>query len=261
MTTRTMILGAVLAGVVAAGCSSGGDSGDGAAEPTTVPADSGTATDGAVSDGDEPGQVDYAVAFEEPGADDLNRLLEPADELLAERQIEILDVAIADEATVVLAFELGSHHCNGVRTEIEESDTEVVVTLIGGQLAEVNPAACAYGTYPYTAEVVLDEPVGDRTIIPAEPTEPDEVTPTPWRPAPTADGTDEPDEAAEDADLNVDFLLGEFIEDGVEWALANDIEWRLLIVDGEPVGARALENPDRLSFVVDADRIVAYEWS
>lgn len=280
---------AVIGLFAVAGCSS---SDDGSAAPADDGAsasdDAGATTNGSTATTALPEPAEYTVAFEEPGADEVNLLLEESDDLLAERQVEILDVqGGADDTELILAFELESHRCYGIRTEIVESGTEVVITLIGGQLIDVNPASCTYGTYPYTASVTLDDVLGGRAIVPAEPTEPELATAVPWRPPPTAADPDDEgtagdtgqtggdggdgeagdeapaaDGAEADGDpRNADHLLGWFIEDGVEWAIDNDIEWRLLTVDGDAVGARMLEDPDRISFVVEADRIVAYEWS
>ena len=38
-------------------------------------------------------------------------------------------------------------------------------------------------------------------------------------------------------------------------------EWRILSYDGEPVDADGPTDSDRISFVVEWDLIVAYEWS
>lgn len=280
---------AVIGLLAVAGCSSSDDaSGAPAGDGAPASDDAGATTNGSTVTTTLPEPAEYTVAFEEPGAEEVNLLLAESDELLAERQVEILDVqGGADDTELVLAFELESHRCYGIRTEIVESGTEVVITLIGGQLIDVNPASCTYGTYPYTASVTLDDVLGGRAIVPAEPTEPELATAVPWRPPPTAADADDqgtPDdtdptggvgangEAGDEAPAadgggadggprTADHLLGWFVEDGVEWAIDNDIEWRLLTVDGDAVGARMLEDPDRISFVVEADRIVAYEWS
>jgi alkyl hydroperoxide reductase subunit AhpC len=56
-------------------------------------------------------------------------------------------------------------------------------------------------------------------------------------------------------------LIGRRIEDGVEWAIAHDVTWRVLSYDGVPVADDGPLDTTRISFVVDSDRIVRFEWS
>jgi hypothetical protein len=133
---------------------------------------------------------------------------------------------------------MASHHCHGVRATVIESGTDAVLDLQTGRRAGVSPASCAYGVFPYTIAADLADPLSDRA-----------VTTTAESAPPVSDFSE------------LDSYLGRHVEDGVEWALANDRPWRVARLDGEAVDDGGPVNPERLSFTVVADVIVSYEWS
>lgn len=218
--------------------------------------------------------ADQIIAFAEPDADDFNKLLDSEENLVDPTAATILNVEAMSETGLVLAFEMESHHCFGPRTTVEETDTEILIELRTGQRADVDRAACTYGVYPYTTAVELEHPVGSRTITPAEDREPEQDA--------AATATDDPPSTSttvddgDDADVEVtvpeddtgpvagdaaDHLLGEYIEDGVEWAIDNGFAWRVASYDGVAETDDTSTDPERLSFVVERDRIVSYDWS
>jgi hypothetical protein len=233
----------VTVALLLSGCSGGGEaSGPGSvAEPPGASSGSGTGATG--STGAE-------LAFDSPDADDFNLLVVAEDGLVDLKEVEILGVDASDSRQLVVSFEMGSHHCHGVQVAVDESGAEVVLDLRTGRRPGVSPGACAYGVFPYTTEVALARPLGERAVSTSAAPDRDqaEVDPAAVDPA----GIDVTD---------VDIYLGRPIEDGVEWALANDRPWRILSQDGEPVDDVGPADPDRISFVVEADLIVGYEWS
>jgi len=269
--------GAILLGA----CTAGGDGASPQATPTTE----------LDSTGDGSGVP--AIAFENPDADDFNLLLPSRDDLIDPSPAPILGVE-GTEDELVVSFEMQSHHCHGVHAVAAESDTEVTLAIETGLLPAVDSAACQYGVYPYTAAVVLSDPLGDRSISIAELREPERAASSSEDPTADTSRTDEgvePDEAppttepggsSTEANTTGDNsatvspmerggpaitiedasqLIGRPIEDGVEWAIANDVEWRMLSYDGEPVAEQSPLDTSRISFVVDGDRIVRFEWS
>ena len=258
---------ALLGGAVT-GCSGGGDSDDGAGAPTSDPqAETGTDTGTDADPGADAGSGDTTgeLPFGEPRADEVNLLLESEDDLDGVAPAEILDVRIDDDdpSRVVLSFEMGSHHCHGVQLTVDESPTEVSFGLASGRLPGVAPTDCGYGVFPYTTAAQLAAPVGTRTLAVAEQREPTADTgnggsdPADGSTGGGADGGAQPIVTGLDAEA----VIGHQIEDGIEWAEANGVEWRLLRYDGESMVEDDRTDPERLSFVVERDVIVAYEWS
>ena len=268
-------LAALACGVIALGACTA-DTDDTA--PTTPGASTGETDAGVEAD---------VIAFDNPDADDFNRRLVSTDDLTAAYPVAVLNVEGTGGTELIVSFEMQSHHCFGVHSEVEESPSEVTLTLESGLLPGIDPASCQYGVYPYTTAVLLSEPLGERTIAIGEEREP---TPAP-EPAGTGTAQQEPPEAtAGDGStttqptttsgsdplampspveeggptITIDDasqLVGRPIEEGVEWAIANDVEWRVLSYDGEPVAEESPFDATRISFVVDADRIVRFEWS
>jgi hypothetical protein len=219
-------------------------------------------------------------------------LLESRDDLIGGNPVAILNVEGTGGTELILSFEMGSHHCFGVQANAQESETDVVLEIKTGLLPGVDPASCRYGVYPYTTSVTLAEPLGDRTIATAEEREPlagdgsadgqateGEATESAPDGTPDPEAEPEPDTANPSAGgggampvpleqdgttLTIDDasqLIGRHVEDGVEWAIANGVEWRVLSYDGEQVAEDSPLDTTRLSFVVDSDLIVRFEWS
>ncbi|MGI9613989.1 MAG: hypothetical protein ACR2QO_13860 [Acidimicrobiales bacterium] len=276
--TALLVSGLMVAGcAVLAACTGGTDE----AAPETTP----------LGEGGAAGEADL-IAFENPDADDFNLLLESSDDLIGSNPVAILNVEGTGGTELILSFEMGSHHCFGVRADAQESETDVVLEIKTGLLPGVDPASCRYGVYPYTTSVTLAEPLGERTISAAEEREPaaddgsaDARTAEDEATEPAAEGTPEPEgesqtEAAnppaggggampvpleqDGTTLTIDDasqLIGRHVEDGVEWAITNDVEWRVLFYDGEQVAEDSPLDTTRISFVVDSDLIVRFEWS
>lgn len=277
-----LVSGLMVAGcALLAACTSGTDE----ATPETTPGEGGTAGEAEV------------IAFENPDADDFNLLLESRDDLIGGNPVAILNVEGTGGTELILSFEMGSHHCFGVQADAEESQTDVVLEIKTGLLPGVDPASCRYGVYPYTTSVRLAEPLGDRTIATAEEQEPtvddgsaaaqtaEENAAEDNATEPAAEGTPEPEASPEPEAANppaggggampvpleqdgttltiddASQLIGRHVEDGVEWAIANDVEWRVLSYDGEQVAEDSPLDTTRISFVVDSDLIVRFEWS
>ena len=56
-------------------------------------------------------------------------------------------------------------------------------------------------------------------------------------------------------------LIGRHIEDGIDWAEARDIDWRVVKLAGRDVPTDGSVDPNRLSFETDIDLIVSIDWS
>jgi len=289
--------------VLAAGCTADAEPESASEEATasTVGDEIADDADGVGSNADSASDAagEVRVSFESPDADDFNLPLESEENLQSLQPIEILDIdqAKADDGRLVLIFEMESHKCLGVQVTVDEGEHDVVIGLQSGLRPGVRSSDCVYGVFPYTTEVELDGPLGDRILSPAEPLEPSERVDDTANEAATDDRSDDADSAApapdttsdtgsggtsssdtttsSDADpadgavedeepdpkVEVDGFVGQHIEDGVEWAINGDIEWRVLSFDGVELDVDGSVDPDRISFVVERDLIVTYEWS
>lgn len=264
---------AVLAAAFAlAGCTSGGGSGE--AEGLPVPADGASSA------------ATGSPAVQSPTADDFNKLLISEDGLVELQQVEILGVDETGPGVLLVSFEMASHHCYGVHAAVAETDTAVTLDLHTGRRDGVSPAGCPFGVFPYTTEVTLAAPLGDREVVTDAQTGSGESgtgavagdagttsgttgldgttdvgTTTAAAAAPATAGLDpaEVDPATIPVE-GIDRYVGHHVEDGVEWALANDRTWRIVSEDGTS-RADGSTDPARLSFTVVADVIVGYEWS
>ncbi len=288
------LLGAGLAMAMLLGaCSDGSEQSTPTTSPSASTTDGASETDGSGTDGSGGAEP---IVFESPGADDVDLLVPRAEELVDARPAAILDVAGTDGTELILSFEMGSHRCHGVRAQADETDEEVLLSIETGVLPGVDPASCRYGVYPYTTAVTLADPLGERpisTIVrepadvagveadgavgtaprggdptdggsaddPTDPVDPDDQTASgppggdPSAPSPIERGgpTVGIDDAAQ--------LIGRNVEDGVEWAIGHGVEWRILSYDGEPTADDSPFDSTRISFVVDRDLIVRFEWS
>jgi len=77
-----------------------------------------------------------------------------------------------DDKTLEIKFEMESDECFGHQVEVIESDLEIVVAVMTGELPDKNPDDCDYGVYTYTTKYDLESPVNGRTIVPQEEGEP-----------------------------------------------------------------------------------------
>ena len=266
-------LAALAATFALAACTGGGgDGGSGDAEGLPAPADGATATTA-------------SPAVQSPTADDFNKLLSSEDGLVEPQQVEIVAVDETAPGVLLVSFEMASHHCFGVHAAVTETDAAVTLDLHTGRRAGVSPAGCPFGVFPYTTEVTLGAPLGAREVM----TDADTGSAaggigtgtgtasaggvTSGTTGPDATTGDDGTTAAPDALLDpaevdpatipadgIDRYVGHHVEDGVEWALANQRTWRILSEDGTDL-ADGSSDPGRLSFTVVADVIVGYEWS
>ncbi len=265
------VLGSVLGAALLAACSSGADQSGSASTPE--PSDSVTETG-----------LDTELAFASPDADDFNKLLTSQDGLSELQPVEILGVDTLDPHRLVISFEMESHHCFGVHTAVEESEAEVFLDITSGRQPGISPSSCTYGVFPYTVAVELAAPLGERSISAAETGPPaDDAAESQPAAEPADAGTGDPasvdpasvDPASVDPTSvdptsvdptsvdpsEVGHFVGRHVEDGVEWALANNRPWRIVSQDGKRVDDGSPEDPNRVSFTVVADVIVSYHWS
>lgn len=254
-------LAALLAAVALAGCTGGGANGgsaggDGTGGPGGSDQAAGTTTT-------------LALAVDSPTADDVDRLLPSEEGLVDLQRVEILAVDETAPGVLLVSFEMASHHCYGIHSAVTETATEVMVDLRTGRHAGEAPAACVDGVFPYTTQVTLAGPVGDREVVTTAELSSSVAGATSTTVTATTGGVDEAtseqlDPAEIDpADIPADDVgryVGHHVEDGVEWALANQLPWRILSEDGTSHDD-GTHDASRLSFTVVADRIVGYEWS
>lgn len=251
---------ALLAAVALAGCTGGGDgaSGDGA----------GGADGGGQAAGGGTTATTLSLSVASPTADDVDKLLPSEEGLVDLQQVEVLAVDETGPGELLVSFEMGSHHCYGVHSAVTETATQVVVDLRTGRHAGDAPAACTYGVFPYTTGITLAGPLGDREVVTTAELS-SSVAGANSTTAPAGTGVDVAgDEVLDPAEIDpadipaddVDRYVGHHVEDGVEWALANQLPWRILSEDGTSRDD-GTHDVSRLSFIVVADRIVGYEWS
>lgn len=243
-----------------AGCTTTASGGGGSGEAEGQPAPAGTGADGTVSTTASP-------VAQSPTADDFNKLLASEDGLVDVQQVEILGVDETGPGALLVSFEMASHHCYGVHAAVTETDTAVTLDLHTGRRDGVASAACPLGVFPYTTQVTLAAPLGEREVVTgAEPSATAGATTATTTgatgTAPAAGAGLDPaqiDPAAIPVG-DIDRYVGRHVEDGVEWALANERAWRIVSEDGTSLADGSAE-PERLSFTVVADVIVGYEWS
>lgn len=161
--------------------------------------------------------------------------------------VDVLEVT-SNDTELVLTFEMGSQQCYGVDASVDEGDSEVVLNVQTGRLPEASEA-CVEGVYPYQVSIPLGEALDDRPIRQAEPEEPAEEPME--EPAAQALASGKP---------SVDHLMGLPVEEGVQWAIENELEWQLSSYGGvaREVGSK---DENRLSFEVESDKIVGIEWA
>ncbi len=229
------LVGFVVAlGVIMSSCSSG----QGSAEPSkTIP---GTT----VVDSVDVGSNGTDLATAEEG---FMEMVEVRLDLEEPTTVDVLEVT-SNDSELVLTFEMGSQQCYGVDASAEEVDGEVVLNVESGRLPDV-AEPCVEGVYPYRVTVPLEAPLEGRSIRQAEPREPARE-PT-EEPAAEALATGKPD---------VVHLIGRPVEEGVQWAIENELEWHLASYDGVVVEPDGVDE-NRLSFEVRSDRIIGVSWA
>jgi|GEM_PF-5469667 len=108
---------------------------------------------------------------------EINIPIESQDGLEIQQSEKILDVNLKSENELEIVFEMQSEECYGYETNIQESESEIVVAVLSGLLDDADPAKCQdTGVFTYSTTVILESPGGDRTIAHAEPLELDEVS-------------------------------------------------------------------------------------
>lgn len=263
--------GGLIAGMVfLGGCTSAGDENGSSGQDSEQP-EASTETEAASG----------GLPFTSPGAEDFNRVVAPRNDLTATVPVAVLAVDSLDALSLSVSFEMESHQCHGITAAVEETVAEIIIEVRTALLPERDLADCTYGIFPYTTVLELDAPVAGRTIVLAEDREPEplaaaeaaapspvdgqdefDVTSADDPPADPDPGVEQPsDDGAPATDPAIDRFIGRHIEEGVEWAINNEIEWRLISQDGVPVEADGAIEPGTVGFVVEADLIVSYEIS
>ena len=145
------LLPLVLALLLLAACGDDGDAveASGTADPDTP------VTSPPVSDTATPG-TDVLWLRIEPTEDLVNPVVATPDELVPDPE---------DPSAVLVRFYGGVQECNGARTTVVESATEVRVTLEVGGRADAGDQACIEIAEAQELVVTLDAPVGDRELI------------------------------------------------------------------------------------------------
>lgn len=93
--------------------------------------------------------------------------VEPAEELENEHVAGWHDYEVTSEDEIRFFTTTGNLNCYGLRYEVEESDDEVAVAIIGGRLPDA-PEVCTMEAVFVGLPVELDEPLGDRELVELE---------------------------------------------------------------------------------------------
>ncbi len=163
MRTRSLFPLSLFLLILALGAAACGDDEEIAAEaggaPTdeSLPPDDSAADDGAADDSaaDDSAVDDGVARTRTQSRDDLIQL-EPAGDV---------DVIVdADDRTLLVRWEGAAEPCSGTNVAVEESDTEVIVTVQHGFDPNIAAMSCIAAVFDYEIVVPLDGPVGDRTL-------------------------------------------------------------------------------------------------
>ena len=132
-----------------------------------------TQNPGAADDGDQPTS---APAIDDSPGSDTDRgspdpMPDPVEETLdmvAERLSSWQDYTVASDTELQFAFYSGNPACYGVRSVLEEDEDEVRVATISGTLLEAVDSACTQEARYVSLTVELDQPLGERDVVPLE---------------------------------------------------------------------------------------------
>ncbi|MCH8561810.1 hypothetical protein LTI14_01045 [Nesterenkonia sp. YGD6] len=92
--------------------------------------------------------------------------VQEAPELVSEHLSSWQEYSTASETELQLAFYSGNPACYGVRSVVEEDDTEVRVATISGTLPDAVGSACTQEARYVALVIELDQPLGDREVVP-----------------------------------------------------------------------------------------------
>lgn len=76
------------------------------------------------------------------------------------------EYSTSSETELQVAFYSGNPACYGVRSVMEEDDTEVRVATISGTLPDAVGSACTQEARYVSLVIELDEPLGEREVLP-----------------------------------------------------------------------------------------------
>ncbi len=129
-------------------------------------------------DGDEPTSSPVAVHPDDDGAapspsdgarvspDLMPDPIRETEEMVAEHLSSWQDYTVVSETELQLAFYTGNPACYGVRSVVAENDREVRVATISGTLLDATDSACTQEARSVSVVVELDQPLGDREVLP-----------------------------------------------------------------------------------------------
>jgi hypothetical protein len=113
---------------------------------------------------DEPG-TDPTSGSDDPGGDDL-RVVEPTPGLDGTVENAIDSASVLENDKLEVRFYNGVEDCYGLdRVEVEETATDVTVTVVTGSRPDVAGRACIEIAELVVTVVTLDAPLGERTLI------------------------------------------------------------------------------------------------
>ncbi len=222
---------AIVGVLLLAGCSSGGE------QTASRDDDQEEIRAELVEDGPAQVQADNA----ETGFDET---ITPASEVL-DRQPIVFQRFESDGNELTLFFEMETQSCFGLQIEHTETDNAVEVGLWTGLLLpDVDAEDCGIGVYSYHTVIELDEPLGDREVVPAAPSSGSTSSGSP--PSESEIGTDIVDAPSapqqEELEVRVDEdgqadpaqFIGLTIEEATDLADGNSYLWHVAKIDGEP---------------------------
>lgn len=132
-----------------------------------------TQNPGAADDGDQP--TSAPAIDNSPGSDtdsgSSDHMPDPVEEtpdMVAERLSSWQDYTVVSDTELRFAFYSGNPACYGVRSVLEEDEDEVRVATISGTLREAVDSACTQEARYVSLTVELDQPLGERDVVPLE---------------------------------------------------------------------------------------------
>jgi len=132
-----------------------------------------TQNPGADDDGDQP--TSAPAIDNSPGSDtdsgSPDPMPDPVEEtpdMVAERLSSWQDYTVVSDTELRFAFYSGNPACYGVRSVLEEDEDEVRVATISGTLREAVDSACTQEARCVSLTVELDQPLGERDVVPLE---------------------------------------------------------------------------------------------
>jgi len=130
-----------------------------------------TENPGTADDGDQP--TSAPAPEDSPGSDSDSGSSDPmpatvdeTQEMVSERLSSWQNYEVVSNTELQFAFYSGNPACYGVRSVLEEDADQVRVATISGTLLEAVDSACTQEARYVSLAVELDEPLGDREVVP-----------------------------------------------------------------------------------------------